>query len=216
MLGEHDAYHHSIKGDEAQRRLEECGEDCYLTRYSKVNKSYVLTVCKQQFPKNVIEHFKINIERSGKCKIEGREKYFDNIEELLSYYRRYRIDPTIDKIGKPYTEKEFKEKREKRGKVEGKLQEKQMQEEMKKLEEKPEEMKKLEEKLWEMEKMKEKLEEMKKLEEENMHLEEIKRVREVMKVIGHIIYVFAKVLSASQILEKLWKNIYIFCENCTP
>lgn len=113
MLGEHNGYHQSITGDEAEQRLKECGEDCYLTRYSEAQQCYVLSVCKQQTPTNIIKHFKIVLGGCGKCKIDGSdETFFDNIENLLSHYMEERIDPAIDKIGRPYTEEEFMEKRE--------------------------------------------------------------------------------------------------------
>lgn len=155
MLGEHDAYHHNIKGDEAKRRLEECDNDCYLTRYSDNYKTYMLTVSKRQYPTNVIAHFTINVERGGKCNIEGKEECFDTIEDLLSHYEIYGIDPAIDKIGQPYTEKAFKENQEKKKEIEV------LPEEKKNLKEKPEEMKKPEE-------------EIKKLKKKKMHLEKVR------------------------------------------
>lgn len=114
MLGEHDAHHQNIKGDEAERRLEEYGKDCYLTRYSDHHRSYVLTVCKRQCPNNVIKHFTIKVKKKGECRIEekGNKEYFKDIKKLLSHYRKFRIDPAIDKIGQPYTEREFFRKEE--------------------------------------------------------------------------------------------------------
>ena len=54
LMSHHNSYHHSITGEEAERRLKIRGGDCYLTRYSEANKCFILSVHKQQSPKNVI------------------------------------------------------------------------------------------------------------------------------------------------------------------
>lgn len=108
MMGEHHSYHQSISAKEAERRLKLCGQDGYLTRYSKSQKSYILSVRRKQIPCDEIEHFGIIVERTGKHKIKGREdEEFDSIGSMLGYYEGHRISPSFPSIGKSYTENEF-------------------------------------------------------------------------------------------------------------
>lgn len=112
MVGEHPSYHQAITGGEAERRLKQCGtEHCYLTRYSKEHKCYVLSVYEYQLPPqdNVMEHFQIVIQKhGGKLHIRKKTQNFDDIRSLLLHYERNRIDPTLRSIGEAYTEKEYK------------------------------------------------------------------------------------------------------------
>jgi hypothetical protein len=104
-LEEHEGYHQAITGREAEKRLRKNGGHCYLTRYSKFQKCYILSIHKaQKHSRPVIEHFKIIIEGDGKHKIDGKDKTFDGIKELLEYYEGNRIDPALKSIGQPYTE----------------------------------------------------------------------------------------------------------------
>ena len=107
MMGEHPAYHQSIAGDDAVRRLKRQGGHCYLTRYSKVHECYVLSVLQHQKPMEpVVEHFALAIKNGG-IKVAGKYKTFDNIGALLQYYEHNRIDPGIKSIGQALTEDDY-------------------------------------------------------------------------------------------------------------
>jgi hypothetical protein len=87
ILQDHPAYHQAITGEEAVKRLRECGEHCYLTRYSSAHACYVLSSYKpQDYLDPVIMHFKIIIEDDGTLKIDGKRLEFDAIQSLLEYY----------------------------------------------------------------------------------------------------------------------------------
>ena len=108
-MGNHPSYHQSINSQEAERRLKMFNRDCYLTRYSKLQECYMLSVYRKQRPKDVIEHFVIIIEENGKHRVNGKEEdeLFDSIDLLLEHYETHRINPSLPTIGKSYTEEEF-------------------------------------------------------------------------------------------------------------
>ena len=84
------------------------GKNCYLTRYSKVQKSYILSVFRKQRPDDIIEHFAIVIGENRKHKIKGIEDdEFGSVGHLLAYYETQRIHPGFPNIGQCYTESEF-------------------------------------------------------------------------------------------------------------
>ena len=120
IMGEHKSYHERITGEEAERRLRSRGRNGYLTRYSKAEKSYVLTVFKEQTPEDVVMHLKIIIFGDrNQHKIEGKTNAFADIRTLLEHYEQNRIDPALRTIGTRYTledfnqrEREEKERRE--------------------------------------------------------------------------------------------------------
>ena len=174
MMRDHPGYHQSITGNEAKRRLAMYGGICYLTRYSDLNRCYVLSVYQKQMPDDIIKHFKIIIEYTGKYRIEGKEETFSDIVPLLEYYEKNRIDPAFKSIGQRYTEDIYK------------LQEKcrQLEENTKKAEEikKEEELKKEAERR-EQREHEIKLEELKvkRLEQETKRAEE-ERLKEELKI----------------------------------
>ena len=113
MAGEHRSYHDAITGDEAERRLEQHGGHCYLTRYSQIRGCYVLSVYKQhRLTSAVKDHYEIVIESRKKYRIKGKTKTFDSIQSLLGYYEQNRIDPTLRSIGLAYTEDEYEQAQE--------------------------------------------------------------------------------------------------------
>ena len=117
MMGEHSSYHQSIPGVEAERRLKSFGRHSYLTRYSKARENYMLTVFERRPPEHEVQHFKIIIQDDGKHRIEGKEKTFADIEELLEHYENNRIDPSFRTIGQNYTEEEYKRRGKKHCKI---------------------------------------------------------------------------------------------------
>ena len=110
---EHPSYHEGITGEEAIYRLRASGHHlCYLTRYSKLQKSYVLTVYQIQQRMNDDEmHFKIVIENE-RYKIDGTKRDFEDIDHLLEFYEEHRIHRTLRKIGERYTQDEYMEEEE--------------------------------------------------------------------------------------------------------
>lgn len=85
---------------------------CYLTRYSRNQKSYVLSVFHTQWPNDETEHIGINIDQ-GKYKLKGNSKeIFDSIDSLLQHYETHRISPGYPKIGESYPENEFKKQQQ--------------------------------------------------------------------------------------------------------
>lgn len=112
-MGEHASYHQTITGEEAKRRLTLCGGHCYLTRYSRIQGCYVLSVYKYHRSLSPeIEHFEIVIENTNKHRIKGKAKTFNNIQSLLEYYELNRIDPALKSIGRAYTENEHEQDEE--------------------------------------------------------------------------------------------------------
>ena len=110
MMGDHISYHECITGEEAEKRLKHFAGHCYLTRYSKVHKSYMLSVYKKERNGDTKRHFKIIVEKEKKVRIERKEKSFDNIQELLNYYEKARIDEALIHIGKKFTKEEYDRK----------------------------------------------------------------------------------------------------------
>lgn len=98
-MEEHPSYHEAITGEEAKERLKKKGCHCYLTRYSKSQNCYVLSVLKPQQSMDFVWNFKIVFSKDEKKKICGLTKEFDNIIALLEHYEHNRIDPGLSSIG---------------------------------------------------------------------------------------------------------------------
>ncbi len=111
MMDEHPSYHEQITGKEAEKRLQRCTEHGYLTRYSKINQYYVLSVCRKTVSGATLKHFRIVFKNNGHCKEyqigEKTEKTFQSLLEMLNYYEKNRIDPALNNIGQPVTEDEY-------------------------------------------------------------------------------------------------------------
>ena len=88
-----------ITEKEAKERLRKKGGHCYLTRYSKSQDCYVLSVLKPQQSKQ-FWNFKIAITEKEEKRIDGLTKKFGNITSLLEYYEHNRIDPGLRSIGR--------------------------------------------------------------------------------------------------------------------
>ncbi len=109
MMDEHPSYHEEITGDEAEKRLKLCSNHGYLTRHSKKNQSYVLSVHKQTGLEDVFKHFPILFTNgdSKMYQIGVGCKEFANLLEMLNFYERNRIDPSLKSIGTHVTEDEY-------------------------------------------------------------------------------------------------------------
>ena len=96
-----------MTGAEAEEKLKQHGGNCYLIRYSDANEVYVLSVMRRINKEEPISaHFKLNIIKGNPegniYEIEGTEKKFDDLSQLLLYYHSYPIDHRIKGIGDPY------------------------------------------------------------------------------------------------------------------
>ncbi len=109
MMDEHASYHEEITGDEAEKRLKLCSTHGYLTRHSKENQSYVLSVHKQTDSDNLFKHFPIHFTNGDRkmYQIGERGKEFVNLLEMLNFYERTRIDPSLKSIGAIVTEDDY-------------------------------------------------------------------------------------------------------------
>ncbi len=107
MLPYHKGYHRRITGEEAERRLKLSDRHSYLTRYSKPQKCYILSVYEHQTTEDVVEHFEITIKNDAWVGIEGKDMLFDRIEELLHHYEYNTIDPAFTSIGQAYTLEDY-------------------------------------------------------------------------------------------------------------
>ena len=106
MIEAHACYHRAISGEEGEKRLKKHGGNCYLTRYSEIQKCYILTVYDSTKP--VTKHFEIK-KSHGKYKIRGKDMTFSSIQQLLEYYEHdNEFDPALSSIGRAYTEEDYK------------------------------------------------------------------------------------------------------------
>lgn len=111
LLRDHTCFHRSITGSEAEERLRTSGYNhCYLTRFSKQHKCYMLTVYQFQIPKHVVEHYKISL-NSGKCCLDGKDDLFNDIDELLHHCETHPISPSFVHVGRKYTQEEYRNRR---------------------------------------------------------------------------------------------------------
>lgn len=111
MLPEHPEYHHRITGEESMRRLKLSCNHCYLTRYSKNQACYILSVYEHLKPLDPVkEHFRIIIDDDRKLSIEGKDIQFNTIRELLANYEDNPIDPSLRSIGRAYREEDYRQR----------------------------------------------------------------------------------------------------------
>ena len=105
-MEDHRSCHGSITGDEAICRLKYSGyPHCYLTRFSKKQRSYILTVYIHA-QKDAEEHFPLSI-MHGRCKIEGKTMEFESIHSLLKHYEVEPINPSVERIGQSYSLEDY-------------------------------------------------------------------------------------------------------------
>ncbi len=110
MIDPHPCYHHAITGKEAEKKMKNSGDHCYLTRYSEIKKCYVLSVY-QKKPNRVMKHFEISVtefEGQKQYKIDGKTRVFNGIKELLTYYENNSIDPALKNIGVGIEEEQYR------------------------------------------------------------------------------------------------------------
>ena len=113
-MEEHKSYHEEISGDEAVKRLRLChaqlrSDTCYLTRHSKNENKYVLTVYSKianDDSSELVKHFQINFEASGKYRL-GDLYEFESLKEMLAHYEKHRVDAAFRDIGRCISLKEY-------------------------------------------------------------------------------------------------------------
>ena len=83
----HLSYHGELTSKEAEERLSMAmasGGNCYLTRYSKTQESYVLSTIVVHDGIREPVHIKLNIDTEKGChSLDGTEKIFRTLDELL-------------------------------------------------------------------------------------------------------------------------------------
>lgn len=100
----HKSYHRAINNGEARKRLKLAGKHCYLTRYKKSTKTYILSVYEPQQPKDLLMNFDIVTQHDGWMGIEGKALRKNiTINTLLDYYEHNTIDPSLTSIGVAYS-----------------------------------------------------------------------------------------------------------------
>lgn len=89
----HASYHGPMNKLSAESKLKEQDDSCYLTRYSKTRKVYVLSIMNKnkKSGSRKIKHFRLKIEQRGDhtvFEIHGAQKEFQNLPELLKYHQK--------------------------------------------------------------------------------------------------------------------------------
>ena len=96
------SYQGDISGREAEKRLHENTGHCHLTRYSKRQDCYVLSVQFTKGDKNDIKHFRIVDDKATSLDSDGSKVEFDSFEHLLNHYRHHPLTPEVSStIGQP-------------------------------------------------------------------------------------------------------------------
>ena len=88
---------------QAEQTLANKEGDCYFIRFSNIHQKYMLSVSKKSVDDTVIYgHYPINITTKYdfcEYEIEGSEKKFDDITELLHYYEENPLTDEIENLG---------------------------------------------------------------------------------------------------------------------
>jgi len=100
----HPSYHGELNSKEAEGRLSmvsgSLGGNCYLTRYSKNNESYVVSALVYHNGGYTPVHIKLNIDTEKNChSLEGTEKVFRTLNELLGYFEQNPLSSDIRGLG---------------------------------------------------------------------------------------------------------------------
>ena len=131
-MKDHCSYHGELSGEEAAKRLlRNKHESCYLTRYSKNKKCYMLSVRSAQITQGTIAHLKMKIDNKKEVyELESTRKTFPSMDELLTYYETNPLNEKIRRIGQPCMIPEEQEKKD-REEMEAKIKLEKMEEEQK-------------------------------------------------------------------------------------
>ena len=78
------------------------GSNCYLTRYSKGTESYVVSALIHHKGSPTPVHIKLNIDKDNNIySLEGTEKIFRTLDELLNYFENNPLSSEIRGLGTP-------------------------------------------------------------------------------------------------------------------
>lgn len=81
----------------------EQGGNCFLLRYSEVREMYLLTVMTRKSDNGATpSHFELKVMKEGKSKayeIDGSERKFTNIFDMLAFYKRNPINQLVETLG---------------------------------------------------------------------------------------------------------------------
>ncbi|XP_064385789.1 uncharacterized protein LOC135334501 isoform X2 [Halichondria panicea] len=110
MITENRSYHNEISGIEAIKRLKVFRNCCYLTRYSEIQKCYILSVCMsdEDLQNEIYKHFELKVSDEGIRILEHRP--FANLVELLTHYENNRLGSAFPTIGKCITLNAYRER----------------------------------------------------------------------------------------------------------
>ena len=96
----HPSFHGELTGEEANERLNSKGIHCYLVRYSKTWKCYVLCVRYTKGTRAFFSHITMVV-RDKKLWLdpEGEKKEFKSLDDLLSHYKKNSLNEELSNIG---------------------------------------------------------------------------------------------------------------------
>jgi len=96
----HPSYHGPITGEEAKRQLQLQNGQCFLFRYSEAKKKYLISV--KECDENEVTHIRVEIDKDmPSYQLEGTQKPFKSLGELIKYYQKNPLSPTLRGIGEP-------------------------------------------------------------------------------------------------------------------
>ena len=97
----HPSYHGTMTWRKAEKKLKAHGGNCYLTRYSKSQDTYRLSVIRRD-RRILVKHcaIKIKTRRTGTTyKIVGTEKSFNSVSHMLHFYETCVVNHEVPDIG---------------------------------------------------------------------------------------------------------------------
>ena len=101
QLPNHAAYHENISATTAEEKLKAKSGPCFLFRYSNTYQCYQISVKYE----NEVEHIEVEIDKDvPSYQLQGSEKIFTSLDELVKYYQKNPLSPSIRKIGQPCRE----------------------------------------------------------------------------------------------------------------
>jgi len=102
-MPDHRSYFGNISGSEAETILRKSKKrNCYLTRFSDGNDSYTVSVIFLANNEDKIIHLKLSIDNDNSSfSLEGTQKKFHALDDLLKFYERNTLSSEIRNLGSP-------------------------------------------------------------------------------------------------------------------
>ena len=95
----HPAYYGAITGAKAEERLKVKRGMCFLFRYSEAKICYEISVKSND---DKVSHIKLIMDKDAPSyQLEGSEKSFISLDELIKYFQKNALNPYISNIGEP-------------------------------------------------------------------------------------------------------------------